>query len=166
MPQNPNVQISKSSKMVNNFLNNTGMNNVFNLPPSNAPIYINNNNLMFNPLVNWQNPLNMMQPSNINFFAKNTSLTRVLQCLCEIFKNELASNNTRFIINEMKKYKRNLSVIVDVINIFDFIIQNPQQLVNFFRIQINNFRLNLSMKSQYFQGIKEISPKFAFHVLF
>ena len=62
---------------------------------------------MFNPFPNFQNIFNNIQfqpigninhksSTNIYRIAKNTSLTRVLQCLCDIYKNDISLKNKIF----------------------------------------------------------------------
>ena len=170
---NPNV-FNRSNSFPRDF--NSPNIQMMNYP--NNQIYLNNNNVMFNPLSNMQNLFNNMQfqpianinpksSTNINRIPKNTSLTRVLQCLCDIYKNDISLKNTKFIVEEIKKYKPNISIALDIINIIDFInIANQNFNINYFCTEINNFRMKLSMKSQNFLGTKEISPKFVFHDLF
>ena len=184
-PQNQNNQnafINKSNTFPHKNLapNNFGMNNIPNISPQNNPknpIYIKGNNFMFNPFANFQNIFNNIQfqpirninhknNTNINRIANNTSLTRVLQCLCDIYKNDISLKNTRFILDELKKYKPQISISLDIINIIDFINNNQNLNINNFCNKINNFRMKLSKKSQNFQGTNEISPKFVFHDLF
>ena len=165
-----NLPNAFGQNMVNSF-NFGGMNNLqFN------PVYMtNNNNLMFNPNAFFQNPImakNMqptinINPSNANInIPKNTSLIRVFQVLSLIFKNEHSLKNTRFLINDLKKYKP-ISITSDIINVIDFINNYSQgENPSFFSKYINDFRRKYSMKIQKFQGTSEINPKFVFNELF
>ena len=177
---NPNIIINKSNTFPKNAFNSPNNNFNNNMPmmnSSNNQFYINSNNFMFSPFPNMQNLFNNMQfqpianinsknYTNINRIPKNTSLTRVLQCLCDIYKKDISLTNSKFIINEIKQYKPNISITLDIINIIDFINNNQIVNINYFCTEINNFREKLSTKSQNFQGTNEISPKFVFHDLF
>ena len=174
---NLNLVNNVPAQNMGNSFNFGGMNNLlYNNKFQASPFYLtNNNNLMYNPNVFFQNPIMAVNvqpaininPSNANInISKNTSLIRVFQVLSLIFKNEHSLKNTRFLINDLKKYKP-ISITSDIINVIDFINNNSQNVdASSFSNYINNFRRKYSMKIQKFQGTSEINPKFVFHELF
>ena len=173
------VQIGKNFiSNYQNYQNNISanvMNNHFinyqNFPQN--PIYLFNQSYLYNNNIQSQNkeiqPINKMsQSSNSILSQNNTALIRVLQCLCEIFKKQELFGQTKFIINDLKKYRPNISISLDIINILEFIENNSSNQINkdIFNKNIQDFRVKLSKKIEKFKGNKEIEPIWIFYDLF
>ena len=126
---NPNTNI-----VYNNFVNNPN-----NLQVNNSP-----NTIVRNSIQNVENN---------NREYKNTSLIRVIQCLCRCINIEYKteSNNNLQIVNIMEITTQNISNKIDT----ETFIQN-----------INAFKQNLSTKNKVFKSEEEISPKIIFSYLF
>ena len=159
----------------NSFLNFQVMNNFPFGNPINTPFYQSKNAFLYNPNFNFQNPIKMdVNPQNFlknitdnNMNPKNGSLISVLQCLSIIFKNENVLSQTRFIVNDFKKYKPNLTITYNIIHAIDFINDSLGKNNKIeFSVYINNFRKNLSIQIDTFKGVYEINPRKVFEELF
>ena len=158
-----------SDKNVQNFQNIN--------PQQIPPVYQYNQSFLYNPNSNFINLLQQMQNTpvdlsqssdNIYLIKNNTGLIRVLQCLYEIYKNQNSFKQTKFIINDLKKYKPNISFSLDIINILEIIgSSNSGQInINIFNKKIQEFR-NIMMKIQRFKNNgNQLIPKWIFYEIF
>ena len=117
------------------------------------------NNELNNKQVFNSTPLPEMNTNKIlqnnNTICKNTSLIRVLQCLCLCIKENLKS-----------KIKTNTNLnIINIMEITSLKISNRIDTISFVN-NINNFRQILSSKNEIFKVQEEISPKIIFSYLF
>ena len=146
--------------------------------PQPVPIYQYNQSNLFDPNYNFINLLHKMQmkpvdlsqsSDNIYLVINNTALIRVLQCLYEILNNQNSYKQTKFIVNEMKKYKPNISFSIDVLNILEIIGKNNSGQINIndFTNIIQNFRNILITKIERFKNdINNMIPRWIFHEIF
>ena len=141
------------------------------------PIYQNKQSFLFNSISKFNNPQNIRSKTmdlsqstdNIFLIKNDTALIRVLQCLYEIFKNQNSFTQTKFIVNDMKKYKPNISFSLDIINILEIIGKNNsgQININSFNKIIQNFRNILIEKVERFKNNRnKMIPKWIFYEIF
>ena len=114
------------------------------------------------------NPQDISESSyNIYLIQNNTALIRVLQCLYEIFKNQMSYTQTKIIINTLNKNKNSFSLdIINLLEIFDK--NNPDQInINIFKNVIQIFINMLMMEIERFKvDSNQMIPKWIFYELF
>ena len=125
-----------------NIVYNNALNN-----PNNVQGYNSPNTLIISPKQNDQNN---------NKVFKNTSLVRVIQCICRCIKDNIKS--------KIKSNNNNLD-IVNIMEITTLKISNKINTEKFIQ-NINDFKQNLSTKNEIFKGEEEISPKIVFLYIF
>ena len=175
-PKNKLVIQNNQNQMNPRHHSNKNVQNLQNINPQSTPIYQYNKSFLYNPIsnqINQQqklyNPEVLSQSSdNIFLIENNTALIRVLQCLYEIFKNQNSFTQTKFIVNNLKQYKPNISFSLDIINILEIIGKNNSGQINNnnFNNIIQNFRKAMMKIERFKKNSNQMIPKWIFYEIF